>query len=205
MIFYFWGIILLLTLSVRAGLVWALIKVRFDQIGLLAKGCLVFFPLVVLGSYLLFGGSHQLQMYWRWQRQNLEIQQKIAQIKDPQQLIDQLEVRLQQDPNSAQGWYLLGKLYLDQQHYQQAESALTKSWQLQPTHYETVVALAKANFFSHQGHLTPSMVTLLLSVIKSLPEPVDALNLLAVDAYRKKDFRTAVDYWRQAFGLSSAR
>ena len=63
------------------------------------------------------------------------------------------------------------------------------------------MALAKANFFHHQGHLTPAMEAALSGMLESLTEPVDALNLLAVNAYQRKDFHQAVNYWQRALSL----
>ena len=64
-----------------------------------------------------------------------------------------------------------------------------------------MLALAKANFFHHQGHLTPVMEAELSGMLESLTEPVDALNLLAVNAYQRKDFHQAISYWQRALSL----
>lgn len=190
-----------MTLAAWSCLLLPLYKNSVAHLSYFSKISLIAFPIFAMGLYLLFGNSHQLQQFWFWQRQNAEVQEQVAAIKNPQQLIDQLQAHLQQDPQSAEGWRLLGRLYLDQRQYAHAESALTQAHRLQPKNSETVLALAKANFFNHHGHLTPSMEKQLGDVLESLAGSVDALNLLAVNAYRKKDFRKAVSYWQRALSL----
>jgi len=200
MTIWFWSLISLMTLTA-----WGFAGISFYKnsaaLNHWGRAALVIFPVLAMGLYLLFGGSRQLQQFWDWQHQNAQVQQEMAKLHSPQQLIDRLRDHLKQDPNSAQGWYLLGKLYLDERRYADAESALTQAHQLNPRSDETVVALAKANFFNHQGHLTPAMEQLLIGVLKSLPEPVDAFNLLAVNAFRRQDYHQAVGYWQQALAL----
>ena len=79
------------------------------------------FPVIALGLYLSFGDSRRLAQVWAAQRQNGEVAQQMAKIKDPQELITQLRDHLRQDPRSGEGWYLLGKLYLDLHRYAEAE------------------------------------------------------------------------------------
>ncbi len=197
----FWSVIGVLTL-----LAWGCIALPFYQHSVLktgygAKILLFSFPVWAVGLYLWLGGSHELQQFWKWQQQNIEVQRQMAELKSPQELIDRLRDHLQQSPQSAEGWFLLGKLYLDQRQYSEAESALQKAHQLQPQSGEMVVALAKADFFNHQGHLTPDMAAMLINVLASLKEPVDALNLLAVNFYRQRNFHEAVKYWQRALAL----
>src|SRR6202044_2687522 len=105
-------------------------------------------------------------------------------------------------PQSAEGWYLLGKLYLSNRNYGQAESSLNKAYQLGPDHAEYLLALAKANFLNHEGHLNSSLETALKTQLKSIAQPIDALNLLAANAYQRKDYRQAIKLWRQALTLT---
>ncbi len=197
----FWGIIALLTIAAWSCVIWPFCRKSASPVGYGVKIGLAGFPVIALGLYLGFGDSRQLQQVWTAQRQNAEIARQAAKIKNPQELVTQLRDHLRQDPRSGEGWYLLGKLYLDLRQYAEAESALTQARRLQPQSGETMLALAKANFFRHQGHLTPAMEAALSGMLESLTEPVDALNLLAVNAYQRKDFHLAVNYWQRALSL----
>jgi cytochrome c-type biogenesis protein CcmH len=198
---WFWTMIVIMTLAAWGCLLWPFYFKSASKSGIWIKIGLSIFPVAALGAYLFLGDSHRLQEYWAAQRQGAQIQQEMATLKSPQELIDRMRSHLEQNPNSGEGWFLLGKLYLDQRQYANAESALARARSLQPNSGETVVALAKANFFHHQGHLTPAMEAAVSGVLESLKEPVEALNLLAVNAYRRKDFHAAVAYWQRALAL----
>ncbi|GEM_PF-973022 len=198
----FWVLIIFFT-----GLAWLCLALPLrakssSQTGFLGRFFLILFPVYTLGLYFLFGNSGQLNQFWSWQKQNVEVQKRLAEVKTPE-LIDQLSQHLQQDPASAKGWFLLGKLYLDQRRFSEAESALDHAYKLEPHSSEYLLALAKADFFKNKAHLNPTLARQLINMLrlKSIDEPLDALNLLAVDAYQQKNYRQAVRYWQQALAL----
>lgn len=194
---WFWVCIALMTL---AAMVFIAIPLGLNK-KLWVNVLLLSFALLAIGCYWFFGNSQKLQQFWSWQKHESEVQQKVAQVKDPQILIDQLQDHLQQQPQSAEGWFLLGKLYISTQRYEQAEQSLRRAYQLSPDKSDYLAALAKADFFNHQGHLEGSLEEALKSVINSVSQPVDVLNLLAVNAYKNKDYHLAVKYWQQALAL----
>lgn len=197
----FWFMIALMTFAACTSVAWPLFKHKQNKSSLSLRMTMLSLPLFALLIYFLLGSSQQLQQFWRWKHQEVQVQQQMAQIKNPQQIIERMREHLRQSPNSTEGWYLLGKLYLDQRQYSFAEHALTRAQQLAPQSGEILVELAKANFFNHGQHLTPTLEKSLTNVLESLPEPVDALNLLAVNAYRRKDYPQAVVFWQRALAL----
>jgi cytochrome c-type biogenesis protein CcmH/NrfG len=198
----FWSLLILLTLAAWGCLFWPIYQHSAAGVSVYTKIGIIAFPVLPIGFYLLLGNHHQLQALWAQRQQSQAVQQELSQLKNPQELIDRLQDRLRQDPQSAQGWYLLGKLYLGQQQYANAESALSRAHELAPNSAETVLVLAKANFFNHGNQLTPAMEKMLTDVLESLTEPVDGLNLLAVNAYQHKHFHQAVHYWQRALSFT---
>lgn len=198
---WFWTLIILMTIMTVLMIAVPLLKKNSHKLKISIKLLLVIFPLMTIGMYLIFGHSGQLQQFWTRQSQEAAIKQQVASIKDSQQLIKQLRDHLKQQPASAEGWFLLGKLYLSSQQYENAENSLKKAWQLKPNNHDYLLAYAKANFFNQHNHLTPAVEVALKSVLESITQPVDALNLLAVNAYQNKDYRQAVKYWQQALAL----
>lgn len=73
----------------------------------------------------------------------------LAQMKSPEQVIEQLKARLQQEPNSAEGWYLLGRLYLSQQRYLEAQRAFAKAATLAPNNPVILNNYALSNYLNH--------------------------------------------------------
>lgn len=200
----FWALLVFMTVVASAFVALPLMCHRDYQLSLSIKVLLIVLPVMTVGSYLLWGNSHQLQQFWRWQSQEAEVKKRVAEVKDPQQLIEQLQGHLQLQPDSSEGWFLLGKLYLGQQQYSLAEQSLQKAYHLNPKNHDYLLVLAKADFFNHQGHLDSGLEVILKGVLNSLSQPVDALNLLAVNAYKNKDYHLAVKYWQQALALTPA-
>lgn len=67
-----------------------------------------------------------------------------SEIGSPQQLIVRMLAHLKEHPESAQGWYLLGKIYLSLGQYVEARDALAKAIQLQPDQPEYLLNYQKA-------------------------------------------------------------
>lgn len=193
---WFWAAILGLTVSAWMILLFSW-RAHKDY-GVIYKISFLTFPVIILGLYIIFGNTQQLNQYWLWQSQNVTVQQQMNDLKSPEQLIERLRDHLQKNPNSAQGWYLLGKLYLSLNQYSQAESALQQATQLQPDSKEYLINLAKADFFNHHQKLTIEMEQKLINIVNASPEWVDATNLLAINAYQRKDFSLAINYWQKA-------
>lgn len=202
MIILFWGIIILMTLAAWSLLLWPVFRKSSSQPNLASKLILWSFPLWILGIYSLLGNTQPIQQYESWQRQNEAVQKQIALIKNPQDLIARLRAHLQENPQSAQGWYLLGKLYLDQNQFSQAKDAFQRAQKLQPDSGEIILYLAKADFLQHGQHLSPPIEAMLKSVLESsLSERADAFNLLAVNSYQRHNYHQAVQYWQRALSL----
>jgi cytochrome c-type biogenesis protein CcmH/NrfG len=58
---------------------------------------------------------------------------------------------LQQHPQSAQGWYLLGRIYLSQQQFAAAVSAFTTAYKLQPQNPTIVFYYKKSLSLAQQS------------------------------------------------------
>ena len=79
-------------------------------------------------TYFLWGGWIEIQKNTRKQ----QILSLLHEKQGPQQLIEQIKARLAQNPKSAQGWYLLGRLYTSQGQWKLAKEAYLKATQLAP-------------------------------------------------------------------------
>lgn len=89
----------------------------------------LFISIVAMLLYRQWGHAPQLAA---WHEQTHAQQQLLAQYGSIEQLIAQLQAQLAKHSDSAQGWYLLGKLCLNTQRYTEAAAAFAKANQLQP-------------------------------------------------------------------------
>ncbi len=188
----FWGLIALMTLVALFIISRPLIKERWVTLLIL-----IAFPIVSILLYLHLGGSQSLQHYWALKRESKIVKAELAKIKNPQQIINQLKNHLNLHPDSPKGWYLLGRLYLGEQQFAKARQAFWKAYHLKPEDVEYAVALAQASFFNNHRRLDPKSLGILKDVLKRQPNNTAALNLLAINAYLRKDYKRAVRYWEQ--------
>lgn len=123
-------------------------------------------------------------------------------IRDPAELITQLKNRLNQQPDSARGWYLLGRLYVSQTLWQNASEAFAKAHTLEPDNIQITVNYAQSLWQENQQIINPTIRTLLNAVLDKNADDPDALAMFAMDAYKRHDYQTAIDYWQHLLTLA---
>lgn len=193
---FFWSILIVMTVIAA---VFVMIPLRFiyKQAALVTIGFIV----VSLVFYLHWGASKQLSHYWALKDRSRRVKLEMAKYKNPQQIIARLKTHLARVPDSAEGWYLLGQIYLTMQNYTKSVAALEKAYQLDNHRINTAVTYAQALFFNNNRQLTPFAKQLLKSVLKRSPKNIDAINLLAINAYNLGDYQEAIEYWERLLPL----
>lgn len=116
-----------------------------------------------------------------------------------------LQDRLQQQPDDAEGWFMLGISYMQLQMVQPAQTAFEHAWRLQPAESRHALALAQTRIFSNQGQLDPLSRQLLENVLAQQPHHEGALVLLGFSAYRSGDHATAVPALERLREVRAAR
>jgi len=205
----FWILIAVLTCLALAFVIWPLLHVpetsladgaaRLDNTRGFGVALLVIvvLPVAALWLYLHWGASQQLAEHVLLQKHAAAIKAELKQLHSPQQVIDTLTTHLRRAPNSAKGWYLLGRLYLTIGKYHAAAVAFKKANQLTINQPGIMLGYAQALFFANDRHLNNTAEHLLKTILQRDPHQVNALNLLAVNAYLRGDYRRAVNYWEQ--------
>ncbi len=158
---------------------------------------LLFFivPSTALLLYFKWGDSAQVAQLLIAQQSALQEQQMRAQLGSPQQVILQLKQHLQINPDSAEGWYLLGRLYESQQQLNDASLAFAKALQLAPHNIDILLNYAETLALQNNEQITEQAANLLREVLILQPDNNDALNLIAIYAYQHKDYQTAIKNW----------
>ena len=122
-------------------------------------------------------------------------------VRDPEELIEKLKATLQKQPRSAEGWYLLGRLYASQHRWTDACRAFKRAHQIQPDDEKITVNYVHSLWqFYHQVFDEHSRA-LLTQVLKNNPNQPDALGMLALDAYARKHYQQAIDYWQRVLKI----
>lgn len=172
--------------TVRRGMLWLTIG---------------FVPMIAALLYYHWGSETQLAAYYQQQRMAPKVQAMLEELQTPDEVIDRLKERLAIEPDSAKGWYLLGRIYFTQAEFAEAVDAFAKAYKLDESDTDVATQYAQSLYFADQHQLQPNTKQIVDKVLKAEPGNFAALNLLAVAAYEQKDFDTAIHYWEQMLSL----
>lgn len=131
-------------LVVLASVVWLAPTVVRTTQWWVALSVMLLVPILSFVGYWAWGGSQQVEATLQYQQKVREVAKLVQQMGSRQQVIALLNKQLQERPNDAKGWYLLGKLYLGGGDYHQAKRCLARANQLAPGQESTVAALKEA-------------------------------------------------------------
>lgn len=159
-------------------------------------------PLFSVLLYLKWGASDKLNLWIAGQSNQKIINKELAKFHDPQELIARMAKLLQEKPDSARGWYLLGRLYMSQNEFNQAADAFAKASSLQPNQPMIKLQYLESLFLIN-GKLTVAANGALQQIHQQMPNNPDVINLLALDAYNKHAYAKAINYWEQLVGQFS--
>lgn len=199
----FWFILTLLTLL---GLVFILKPLLFTEFANHPKlkpsyltaiilGLLI--PLMSIVLYLNWGNSKVVSEWLSAQKNAKQVKQEIAKLGSREKIIETLQKKVQQlplDENSAKGWYLLGKLYFNERKLSEAVAAFQKAVTLKPNQPDYLLDFVSVKFYVYHK-LTQEDKQLIAKILTLTPQNVNAINLLALDAYQQHDFPSAIRYW----------
>ena len=181
-------IVLLLALSV------ALYPLRKSRAVLFLAPVLI---VLVCLAYWHWGAGLEWMKHLRANEKQQRIKTMLKSIHDPAELIEMLKATLHKHPNSARGWYLLGRLYVSQNQWQQANDAFVQAHELKPNDEHITVNYAQNLWQLNHQAFDKAIRTLLDRVLQQNPNQPDALAMLAMDAYKRHAFQQAIDYWQR--------
>jgi cytochrome c-type biogenesis protein CcmH len=162
-------------------------------------------PMLILVSFFAYwhwGAWVDWQKYLYRQAQQQKVQAVLKTIKDPRELIARMQARLQENPKSARGWYLLGRLYISQNEWLLARDAFYKAHQLSPEDENTTVNYAQTLWQLNKQQFDQQTRTLFKTLLQKNPQQPDALAMLAIDAFTNHNYQLAIDYWQELLSLA---
>jgi cytochrome c-type biogenesis protein CcmH len=115
-----------------------------------------------------------------------------------EQATERLAARLKDTPQDGEGWALLGRSYAVLGRHAEAVSALRRADSLVPHDAALLADLADALAMVQAGRLTGEPMQIVRRALKADPDNAKALALAGTDAFDRRDYRSAVRYWRRA-------
>ena len=116
-------------------------------------------------------------------------------------MVQALAQRLQQQPNDAAGWAMLGRSYAVMSRHADAVAALQKSLALQPQDAQTHADLADALAFVAGRRFDGEPERLIQRALQLDPSNAKALELAGTLAFDRQDFKRAALFWGQALAV----
>lgn len=147
----------------------------------------VLLPLLGLGLYLHWGASEKLAL----SRELAEPPHSMA------EMTERLEKAVQAQPDSAEGWYFLGRTYMTQERFEDAAKAFERAANLSGRQSEVLGQWAQALYFANGKKMAGTAQALADEALKQNPEEVTTLGLMGIAAFEDQRYADAVDYWQR--------
>lgn len=112
-------------------------------------------------------------------------------------IIGKIQDKLRQDPNSAENWIKLGDAYMQNNDFDSALVCYGNAERISGRQPTTQGLMAMALYLQANQQITPQVQQLLNEALAQDPKEVSALSLLAAEAFKTRDYSTALDYWQQ--------
>ena len=113
-------------------------------------------------------------------------------------LVEKLAARMQQTPDDAEGWVLLGRSRTSLGQYDKAVAAYAKAVQLLPQDADVLADYADVLAMAQGRSLEGEPSRLIQRALAADPNHVKALALAGSAEFDHKNYRGAVDYWERA-------
>jgi cytochrome c-type biogenesis protein CcmH len=122
-------------------------------------------------------------------------------------LVMRLRSRVAATPSDLESWYLLGHTLMRLDDAPGAVSAFERVYAEESDDPSVQVALAQARFVADRGTVTDENRALLDNILVADPQQPVALEILALDAFRKADYASAARHLQTAIagGAAGAR
>jgi len=121
-----------------------------------------------------------------------------------QALVAQYEARLKDLPDNLQYWFLLARTQMELGNFAESTKAYQQVLIRDPESAMIMAELAQALFLRDGNQITPPVVDLAKKSLSLDPKNTTALGLLGIDAFGRKDYRQAMNYWQKSVDMLGA-
>ncbi|HUL64559.1 MAG TPA: c-type cytochrome biogenesis protein CcmI [Burkholderiaceae bacterium] len=151
-------------------------------------------PIAAVVLYLSFGDPSALDLQSR--RSALE-HSKQPTAQDIEAMLSRLAQRLEKEPDNADGWAMLARSYYVLQRYPEAVRAYEQLLKLAPQEPSVLVDYADALAMRDGRNIAGRPLQLVQEALKLDPKQPKALAMAGTEAFDRKDFRLAAEYWEK--------
>ncbi len=153
-----------------------------------AFGVVAALPALTIGLYLYLGAPGVLDSQSLLQARSSH---------DVDAMMVALEKKLAKNPNDAEGWYVLGRSYLELKRFPDAEKALGKAAKLAPKEARYLSQYAEVIALGAGGNLQGRPLNLINQALELNYQDDKALELAGLAAFQRQDWAQAAHFWRR--------
>ena len=113
----------------------------------------------------------------------------------PDEMVAAIEKRLQDNPQDAEAWFMLGRTQMSKQQFDEAANAFRRSNELMADEPGILFALADALAMQNNGALKGEPEALIQRGLELAPRFPNGLWLAGMAAEQRGDFKAAHEYW----------
>lgn len=117
---------------------------------------------------------------------------------DVEAMVEKLAQRMQEQPDNAEGWALLGRSYNAMQRWDRASAAYARAVALVPGDAQLLADYADSLAMAQGQRLAGEPERLIERALKVDPRHLKALALAGSAAMERGDAKTAIDFWTRA-------
>ncbi|MGE8361573.1 c-type cytochrome biogenesis protein CcmI [Pseudomonas sp.] len=144
-------------------------------------------PLLGCALYLHWGAIEEVE----------QVRSFVQQPKSIEEMTARLEASLKENPDSAEGWYFLGRTYMAQERASDAARAFERAVALAGRQPELLGQWAQALYFGGNKQWTEQLQGLTDEALRADPEDATSLGLLGIAAYEDGRFAEAIGFWER--------
>ncbi len=112
-----------------------------------------------------------------------------------EKMLSDLKAKLKDEPNNAQGWFMLARTAASVNRFDDAVEAFKELNRIVPGNADLIADMADMMAAANGKVITPEVQALLEKALKIDPDQWKALALLAINAWDKEQYARAADYW----------
>jgi len=116
---------------------------------------------------------------------------------DVEQMATRLAERLKNEPDNAGGWSTLARTYYFQRKFPEAAQAYKKLVELVPDEASVLADYADALAMANGRRISGEPLALIKKALALDPTQWKALAMAGTEAFDRKDYQAAVDYWER--------
>lgn len=164
-------------------------------------GLLIFVPVMAVVFYAYLGQPDLIEGTKKQDTAGHTSPEGKTPLGSVEDMVDKLAAKLKQEPDNAEGWFMLARSYMSMNRYQEAVDALEKTNQLVPNNPVIMLRYADALTMLQAGKISGKPFELIKRAIEIAPDDPTGLWLLGMGYEEQGEYKKAISSWNKLLPL----